>query len=195
MKIAKGENGYLKFNKRKNGIMAVGLLCCIFSLSVLGRLVWEKYFIYFAVAAALMILPAGQSLTQYLLFSKYKEGSKENFQKFQAISDHLVVLCDLIMVKSKKTVFLSFAVLTDEEIIVCYKPNKNKARQNELKADAAKHLLHEIIKPKGYSYHLEMFDDEEKLAEYIKKSVKGKLNAVDDIKQNKLATILLQNAV
>lgn len=187
-----GENGYIDYHKKKYLKIAIGFLVIVLAIYVFGKVLMPNYFIYFKVGSALMILPTALYFSKYFLFYRYKSGSAETYQSIQAISDQLLIFSDLIIVRGKKTIYCDFFVITDKQIVVCFKCNKEKS-ENKLKA--VKELIQDLYQVKGYSTSVEIINNDKEYVEYIKQKVKGTLNNVNVELQEQLGKIIIQNAV
>lgn len=195
MKVLKGDFGYIDYNRRKNGVISIVLIVIVLITAFVGRALFEKYSIYFAVCSALLILPTAQFMTQYILFGKYKSGKKEYFEKYQSVSELLVVLSDLIMVRLKKTAYFSTIVLSDDYIVAVLGKSTGLLKAKKINKEGASQLLNDILKPKGVNYKLEVFDDDEEAYKFINIRIKSTLKTVDETKRNLLTTIILQNSI
>lgn len=187
-----GQNGYIDYNKRKYLKIGIGFLMIVLVIYVFGKVLMPNYFIYFKVGSALMILPTAQYFSKYFLFYRYKSGSAETYEALQAISEQLLIFSDLIIVRGKKTIYCDFIVISDKQIVVCFKHNKEKS-DNQL--NKVKALIQELYQVKGYTTPVQMIDNDQAFIDYIKKNVKGTLNNIDIELQEQLGKIIIQNAI
>lgn len=186
MKKIKGSIGYIDFYKKKYLRLSLIFLIIIIALYITGKIFPSKYFIYFAVLSALMILPASQQLSRYLVFSRYRSASKDYYEKLVEVDKKLVVYADLIIVYKKKTLFFDYIIITDRSIIGCYK------QKNIIDAKTG---IEGIYKQSGYNYPVIILENEEETLKYINKNIKNTLNNIDEKTQEKLSTIILQNSI
>lgn len=188
----KGENGYIDYYKKKYLKFSIILLLLVVTIYVIGKIFAPNHFIYFMVGSALMILPAAQYITKYLLFSRYKSASSNMYQALQDISDQLLIFSDLIIVQGKKTIYCDFAVLSDQQIVVYFNPKGNKSQD---KQKTVKEIIQNLYQKKGYQIPVEVIDNEDAYLTFIKQNVKGTLNNVNVETQEQLGRIIIQNAV
>lgn len=186
MKILKGSYGYVDFYKKKYLRLSLIFIILIIALYIIGKFLPSNYFIYFAIFSALMILPASQQLSRYLVFYRYKSASKLYYDKFVEADNKLAVYVDLIVVYKKKTLFFDFIIITDKNIVGCFK-GKN--------IDDAQTVLKDIYKQSGYSYPVILFETEEETIRHINETLKNTLNNIDEKVQEKLSTIILQSSI
>lgn len=187
-----GQNGYIDYHKRKYFLTAVIFLTSVLLVYVIGKILVPNYFTYFKVISALMILPTSQYFTKFLLFNQYKSSSANTHQALHEISDKLLIFADLILVFGKKTVYCDFAVLSDQQVVLCYKRNKKKS---ETKLTEIMKLVKDLYQVKGHSILVEVIDNDEAFLDFIKQKVKSTLNNVNVELQEQLGSIIIQNAI
>lgn len=192
IKMLVGQNGYIDYNKSKYLKIGIGFLMIVLVIYIIGKVLMPNYFIYFKVGSALMILPTAQYFSKYFLFYRYKSGSKETYEALQAISEQLLIFSDLIIVRGKKTIYCDFIVISDKQIVVCFKNYKEKS-DNQFKK--VKALIQELYQVKGYTTPVEIIDNDQGFIDYVKKNVKGTLNNIDTELQEQLGKIIIQNAI
>ncbi|PKM50219.1 MAG: hypothetical protein CVV02_12065 [Firmicutes bacterium HGW-Firmicutes-7] len=194
MKKIKGENGYIDYYKKQYLIISVAFLVAVMTIYIIGNIFAKSYFVYFAVLSALMILPASQYLTKYLLFVRYKSGASDYYEKFKGLHEQMLVLSDLIVVKGKQTLYFDFIIFSDKNILACHKQKSGDVKKNE-RLQVAKSLLQNIYHPNGYDIPIIVFDCEEELLAYLIKNVASIMNSNNEAKQDKLANLILNSAI
>lgn len=188
-KALKGDYGYIKHQRTKN--LRNALICIIGVITAYFMSVYLelKTTYYLTILSALLILPSALFLTKFILYSKYKPGSETFYKRLSTISKQLLVICDLIVVRGKKTVYFEFVVLTDKEIIVLSKNLQEKAIIN------TKNLLDEILKSRGYNgIKVSVYTQEDKMYQYINNKALIS-HHIDENRQGLIAETLILNTV
>jgi hypothetical protein len=189
MRQPKGEYGYIKSQQK------VYLIGTIIGFIVMAILYCMNTFIYtegnvLLLITVLLALPEAQFLVKLILYTRYKEGNENSFRKLEAVTDKLVYLASLGIIKGKKTLFYESIVVSDNEIVLLINSDTNRKQLLEYKE-----LVDKLIRPKGYILDIKIFNNEEEIYSYVKNQLKGKLNNVDTTKQIKLANLLLDNSI
>lgn len=186
----KGDNGYIDYHKSKYLKIAITLLIVVLVIYVLGQTLVPEFLVYyFQVGAALMILPTAQYFTKFLLFNRFKSGSEVIYKTIKEISEKLLVLSDLIIVRGKKTIYCDFVVVTDKHLVFYSSQNK---RIKESKKNEIKEIIKNIFESKGYVISIEVIDNEDEYINHIKHLQEERINQE---LQKQFGEIILQNSI
>jgi hypothetical protein len=189
MRQPKGEYGYIGSQRKSYLLLTIIGFLIILVLYIIDKYVFTEGNVLLLITA-LLALPEAQFIVKYILYRKYKDGKEEIYRKFEKISDRLVYLSSLVVVRGKKTLFYQMAVVSDEEIILLV--DEKKTRKQILEH---KELIEKLIRPKGYSAKVKVYNDEQSMHSYVMTQLSTLLNNIDTDSQVALANILLDNSI
>ncbi|MCT4598256.1 MAG: hypothetical protein N4A50_10315 [Vallitalea sp.] len=189
MRQPKGEYGYIKSQQK------VYLIGAIIGFIVMAILYCMNTFIYtegnvLLLITVLLALPEAQFVVKLILYTRYKEGNENSYRKLEAVTDKLVYLASLGIVRGKKTLFYESIVVSDNELVLLISNDTTRKELMEYKE-----LVDKLVRPKGYLVDIKIFNNDEDIYNYVKNQLKGKLNNIDTTKQVNLANLLLDNAI
>ncbi len=186
----KGEFGYIQDTKAHNFKLAMIMLLIALSVFIFGKALLPKMFNYFAVVAALLMLPVAQCITRYLVFKGFKSIKKQLYEKLTQIDQEVLLLYDLILVFSKKTIQSKVTAIINDTIIVYIEDNK-KEKNKEL----AEEVINKILEKNKIKAKLEIIVDEEAYIDRINKLFEENKTILDNQLQDNLAEILLLSSI
>lgn len=189
MRQPKGEYGYIRSQKRSYLLLMIVGFFIILALYIIDRYVLTSGNVLLLITV-LLALPEAQFLVKYILYRQYKEGKEDIYRKFEKISDRLVYLSSLVVVRGKKTLFYQIAVVSDKEVILLIDEKKTRKQVMEYKE-----LIEKLIKPKGYTATVKVYNDEQAMYSYVITQLSTLLNNVDTNSQVALANVLLDNSI
>lgn len=189
MRPPKGEYGYIKSQQKIYLIATIVGFIIMAIIYCIDRFVFTEGNVLLLITA-LLALPQAQFLVKLILYTRFKEGNEESYRKLEAITDRLVYLASLAIVRGKKTLFYEAVVVSDKEIILLLDKKKTRKELMEYKE-----LVEKLIKPKGYIAEVKIFNDEEAIYKYVKTELKGTLNNIDTTNQVDMANLLLDYSI
>ncbi|MCT4545452.1 MAG: hypothetical protein N4A63_18100 [Vallitalea sp.] len=188
-KHLKGEHGYIYSQKRRYLLASIIGLLIIIPMYLIDRFVLLEGNVLLLITV-LLVLPLTQFIVKFIVYLPFKECNKEVYTKFEKLSDSLVCLSSLVMVRGKKTLFYQLAIVSGKEITLLIDEKKSRKEMMEYKE-----LVEKLIRPKGYSTKVRIFNSEKEMYSYINNDLSILLNNVNPSDQVELANILLDNAI
>ena len=189
MRKPKGDYGYISSQKKTYFLLMIIGLIVIVTIYCIDRFVLTKgnVLLLFVV---LLALPEAQIIVRYILYKQYKDGKEEVYRKFEKISNELVCLGSIAVIRGKKTLLYEITVMSEKEIILLI--NSNKTRKE---AFDYLELIEKLIRSRGYKAQVKIFTDAEEMYKYVTTHLSTilKNNNVDN--QIALANMLLDNSI
>ena len=124
---SKGEFGYRKFYKIKNGIIIGFFIAVIILLFVLSKLSSKEASRILLVSSILMVLPMANLLAPYLVVFKYKSMNYESIKEFEGDKHFLF---DIILTMKDQVMPLDI-ILIHEKRIFAYLSNNADIKKTE----------------------------------------------------------------
>lgn len=131
----KGEFGYRKFYKIKNGIIIGFFICIIILLFVLSKFASQDASRILLVSSILMVLPMANLLSPYLVVFKYKSVKYEIIKEYL---DDKHFLFDIILTMKEQVMPLDIIFIQDEKIFAYISNNANIKKTEEFIKDRMK---------------------------------------------------------
>lgn len=196
MKIPKGQAGYINSQKRQYLLRSLLFLALVIVIYAISQIIKSDYSKYIVVCSALLILPAAQNISRYLLFARYKSASEEYFNKMDSISNEIKIFSEMIVVSGKKTIYFDYIAITDGNIVACEKLNTNNQSKIQNKLRESKEILRKIYNGKGLNIKIDIFVTEEEMYNFLNKIIKGiQNNNIDDFKKQELERTIINNSI
>ncbi|GKX28900.1 hypothetical protein SH1V18_13800 [Vallitalea longa] len=189
MRQPKGEYGYINSQKKmylRSTVIGLLIMAVIY---VVDRFVFTEGNVLLIVVA-LLALPESQFFVKYILYRQFKEGKEEVYRKFEKISDRLVYLSSLAVIRGKKTLFYQIAVVSEKEIILLIDKKKTRKEVNEYRE-----LIEKLISSKGFGAKVKVYNDEQEMYSYVITQLSILLNKINVDNQIALANVLLDNSI
>lgn len=123
----KGELGYRKYFKIKNGIIIVFFICIIILLFVLSKIATKDVSRILLVSSILMVLPMANLLSPFLVVFKYQTVEYEKIKEFLGDKHFLF---DIILTMKEQVMPLDIIFIEDEKIFA-YLSNKANIKRTE----------------------------------------------------------------
>lgn len=175
----RGDHGYVISVKKYNLKLSVAFLFSCLVIYTLGAIINNALTPFFTITSVLMVLPTSQFLAKYFSYSKYKILVKDNFERLESISEDFLVLGELPIIRGKKVYETKAMVVTNAGVYTYIDPHKdiNQSRKETLDTKAA---LESIIKPKNIQLSVTVYDDLDKMYDYLDKKVKSIATSPDE---------------
>lgn len=189
MRQPKGEYGYINSQKKTYfTLMIIGLIVIV-AIYIVDRFLFTKgnVLLLFVV---LLALPEAQIIVKYILYRQFKEGNEEVYRKFEKISDRLVYLSSIAVIRGKKTLFYQIAVVSEKEVILLI--DKKKTNKQIM---MYRELIEKLIGSKGYGAKVKVYNDEKEMYSYVITHLSAMLNKINVDNQIALANVLLDNSI
>lgn len=181
-----GDFGYVHSKKGLNLRYALIFLGLCILIYVIGVLLNNELKPFFNIVSVLLVLPAAQFLAKYFSFIKYKALTKEQFNDISSISGDFLVLGELPIIRGKKVYATLVTVVTKVGAYTYIEPLADLDASRKEKLDT-QHALNSILKPKNLGIQAYVYDDFDKMCEYLRTNVKSKAFNADQVKLAKVA--------
>ncbi|NDL66329.1 hypothetical protein [Anaerotalea alkaliphila] len=201
----RGDFGYMEGEKRKKLHQSLLFTALFMGAYLVGHVTTGSRANAMTLASALLILPAAQYFTRYLLFTRYRPGTREQFGRVEGLAEGAALLCDMIMVRNKQTVFFQYILVNDRVLVGVIEPHKSERPSNnpmaKAKATAAERkaaaagILEKILQVRGIKMEILVLDSLEEALAVLGEMGPGKLQPVDRTMMERNAEILLDNCV
>lgn len=188
MRQPKGEYGYIRSQRKMYALLSAIGVVVIATLLIVDRYILEGNVLL--LLTVLLALPEAQFLVKYILYRQFKDGNEGFYRRLEAVSDQMVCLASLAIIRGKNTLFYEAAVMSDQELVLLI--NKKKERKDIL---AYKENIEKLIKPKGFSTKVSVYNDEEAMYRYVNEQLIRTLKHVNTDTQVDLAHLLLGQSV
>lgn len=188
MRQPKGEYGYIRSQRKMYGMLSAISFMVITIVLIVDRYLLEGNVLL--LLSVLLVLPAAQFLVKYILYRQFKDGNEIFYKRLEAVSQQLVCLASLAIVRGKQTLFYEAAVMSDRELVLLI--DKKKERKDVL---SYKEYIEKLIVPKGFSVKVSVYNDEEAMYQYVSDKLVRTLKNVDTNTQVDLAHLLMGQSV
>lgn len=116
-KIAKGNYGYLKSQRKIETVKSVALFALSAMIFVLGYLTTHTKANLLTIVAVVSVLPAAKQLTTTVLFYKYRSGSREMYEKIKKNATEVTSVYDVVITAYDKIGELLHVAILGKTII------------------------------------------------------------------------------
>ncbi len=188
MRQPKGEYGYIRSQRKMYALISAIGIVVITTLLIVDRYILKGNVLL--LLTVLLALPEAQFLVKYILYRQFKDGNERFYRRLEAVSEQLVCLASLAIVRGKNTLFYEVAVMSDQELVLLI--DKKKERKDIL---MYKENIEKLIKPKGFAAKVSVYNDEDAMYCYVNDRLIKTLKHVDTDTQVDLAHLLLGQSV
>lgn len=121
--IDKGEYGYVKYKKTRQGIVTLIGFAIVAAIYLTGYLVTGTNNNIATVFAILTVLPVAKFMVSWLMYVRFNSPDRQEFDKLKAMGEKLIILSDCVMACKEKTIYVKYAIVTDT-CVYCYTDNE-----------------------------------------------------------------------
>jgi hypothetical protein len=175
----KGEQGYIKFMKSFNLLVAFVLFVIAAILFIIGLSIYDSKGNILTIIGALFIIPMARFLTVWFLFLPYKSVSKQEYDKiFSLMKQGNLLYADVLLTSTEKAYCAAYLVITSDKIFAYTVKNCGKFQD----------YLADIIKRRAFAYKVTCTDDEAKFQNFLKSADSYAEQKFDDNEEKEAAT-------
>ena len=155
----KGEQGYIKFMKSFNLLVAIVLFVIAAILFIVGLSIYDTKGNILTIIGAIFIIPMARFLTVWFLFLPYKSVTRQEYDKiFALMKQGNLLYADVLLTSTEKAYCASYLVITSDKIFVFASKNSQKLQE----------YLADIIKRRAFAMKVSCTDDEAKFQNFLK---------------------------
>ena len=174
----KGEQGYIKFMKSFNLLVAFVLFVIAAILFIIGLSIYDSKGNILTIIGALFIIPMARFLTVWFLFLPYKSVSKQEYDKiFSLMKQGNLLYADVLLTSTEKAYCAAYLVITSDKIFAYTTKNCEKLQD----------YLADIIKRRAFAYKVTCTDDEAKFQNFLKSADSYAEQKFDDNEEKEAA--------
>ena len=160
MKTAKGEYGYIRWEKKRRLLVTLGLFTLPVAAFVGGVLVTGTKQNLITVVALVGCLPACRSLVGLIMMGMQKSMTEENYQAIRAHQGNLVMAYELVLTTYEKNAFL-------DAIAVCGNKVVGYSSRLDCSPEFMEQHVRKILKQNGYKTEVKILKDRKKYLERL----------------------------
>ena len=152
-KVAKGNFGYIEYNRKFAAIRTIIALLICLAIFFTGLIIYKSNKSAFSIIAALGCLPTGLSAVNLILYLRAHPCSKEAHDIIESHRNGLLIRYDLEMTSYEENYSIAAATVLDKNV-VCFTENKTLDIGN-----CEKHIRNQISQSGYSSYTVKVFTD------------------------------------
>ena len=150
-KKAKGEWGYIDYQRIRVMLITLVLYVCAVGLYLLGYLSLHTNKSIWSVLAILAVLPASKSMVNLIMFLRFRSLDRAVYDEFNKAAGDAPALYEAPYTTYEKTYFVDALMCRNNTVTVCYlgKPSRKSSHDKDLKA-LSDHLA-TVLKNDGFN--------------------------------------------
>lgn len=162
---AKGEPGYIKFKKRFELFMALGLIMTALALFVIGLVIFDgNRGNILTIVACLLAIPMARFAATFVMFFPFKSVSQEKADEVAKYAKPgSIIYSDVVLTSDKNAMSLDFVVITSDKVIGVV----GRSKDNNLDI---RNYLKSFVSRRGFDYTVSVAEDYTKFYSLLKAS-------------------------
>lgn len=194
-KKAKGEHGYIAFQRIRVLIITIILYMCAAGLYLIGYLTLHTHRNLWTVFAVLSILPASKSLVSLIMFMRFKSLDTSVYDEYTEAIKQIPSIYELPFTTYEKTYYVDVISCIGNTVAVCYqgKPSRKITHAQDIKR-LSEHL-ETVLKNDGHKdFTIKIYDNRQDFVRRIKEmnaNLAYKRSAYDEGILNSLKAVTL----
>lgn len=160
MKKAKGEHGYIAYQRIRVLIITIILYMCAAGLYLIGYCTLHTHRNLWTVFSVLSILPASKSLVNLIMFLRFKSLDLLVYDVYETAIQQIPSIYELPFTTYEKTYFVDVIACIGNTVAGCYlgKPGKKSTHEQDVKR-LSEHL-ETVLKNDGHKdFTIKIFDN------------------------------------
>jgi len=135
----KGEYGYLKSQRIKNLVLALGFVIVLIVLIIVGINIYNNKKNIYTVIAAVMAIPTAKFIVGFIILIPLKSLSTEDYNSIKSLKDNVKTGYDYGLVLNDKTISFPCISVKDNRVYgYCVNKNINNSEAEKLILDVLK---------------------------------------------------------